>query len=139
LRTEDKGKFVTAQIIAKNSKGSATTVAASQHVVQEPTLSATPAITGSPIVGATLGASAGTWLAFPKVATSVKWYRCDSPTSAGASRFSGASRCTAISGATNARYRVSVQDKGKYIAAIVTARNSVGTKSVTTASTSPIL
>ena len=138
LTAADKGKFVTVRVTALNTQGSAMVTAKSQHVAQEPTVSGAPTISGSEVVSRTLTATKGTWLAFPTAKTEIVWYRCASPTAEGAKKFSGSSRCVAISRATKTRYRLTADDQGKYLSVLVTATNKAGTRTVTAKSTGQI-
>lgn len=138
LGEADKGKFVTVQITAVNTQGSAMVTAKSQHVAQEPTVAGAPTISGSEVVNKTLTANKGTWLAFPTAKTKIAWYRCANPTTEGAKKFSGSSRCVAIGGASKPRYKLTADDQGKYLSVLVTATNKMGTKTVTAKSTGQI-
>lgn len=90
----------------------------------EPANTALPAITGSAVQGQTLTTSNGTWTNSP---TSYKyqWSRCNS---------SGVS-CSQISGATGQSYLLAGADVGFTLRAAVTATNSVGSSTATSAAT----
>jgi uncharacterized repeat protein (TIGR02543 family) len=138
LGTADKGKYVTLQITAKNSEGTAISTAKSQRVLLDPTLVENPGINGAAGLNRSLSANKGTWLAYPTAKTTLQWYRCNRSTPAGAKSFSGSSGCKAIAGATKSSYRTGAADEGKYISVLVKATNSAGTKSVTTRSSDKI-
>ena len=74
-----------------------------------------PLVLGAPAVGQTLVASRGTWRGAP-TSFGFQWQRCDSL---------GLS-CTAIAGATDARYVVSQADVGSRLRVAVAARSSFG-------------
>jgi uncharacterized repeat protein (TIGR02543 family) len=138
LGTADKGKYVTLQITAKNSEGTAISTAKSQRVLLDPNMVNPPVVTGSAALNRSLRVNTGTWLAYPSAKTSIQWYRCNRATSAGAKSFSGSSGCKAISGATRSSYTITAADTGKYVSALVKAVNTAGTKSATARSTDKI-
>jgi hypothetical protein len=89
-----------------------------------PKNTAPPRIVGSPIPGETLTASAGTWSGSPSN-FAYQWQRCDA---AGAS-------CTSIPGATGQKYIVAEADVSSTLRVAVTARNTIGSASATSAPT----
>lgn len=88
-----------------------------------PTSTSAPTISGAPVEGTLLAASAGEWGGSPTSYT-YEWRRCDS---AGAS-------CAAIAGAASAAYTPTAADVGARLRVAVTATNSGGSG---TASSSP--
>ncbi len=132
LVTADEGKYITAQIEAENSEGTAFTTATSVRVALTPSVIANPDIFGTAQIGKVVTASSGRWLAFPAADTSVQWFRCNKETLAGAKKFGSSSGCVAIKGATKSRYTVTAADRGKHISALVTAENKAGDETVTT-------
>ncbi|HEX3910320.1 MAG TPA: hypothetical protein VHW67_06420 [Solirubrobacteraceae bacterium] len=86
---------------------------------------AVPKITGSPVSGARLAVSNGTWTNSP-LAYGYQWEDCNS---------SGGG-CTPILGADNANYTVTASDVGHTLAAIVTATNGGGSARVKSGVTS---
>ena len=85
-----------------------------------------PKLSGSPVVGVTMGVSSGAWSNAP-VAYSYQWQDCNSEGKA----------CMAILGATNANYTVVSNDVGHTLVALVSATNgggSVATPSAPSAS-----
>ena len=138
LGSDDKGKFVTVEITAVNSEGEASTTAASEHVVQEPTVTSDPSISGTATTGKTLSLEDGTWESFPSAKTTVQWYRCNKSTSAGSKSFKSSAGCGAIGGATKRSYRVTDADLGKYLSVLVRSVNAVGTVSVTAGSSAKV-
>lgn len=92
--------------------GSAREQAAPANTVQ-------PAISGTPSLGQTLTATAGTWTGSPTFA--YQWVRC--PSSGGAA---DGSDCASIGGATTTAYVVSAGDVGSRLRVRVTAANADG-------------
>ena len=74
-----------------------------------------PTITGQAQVGSQLTASDGTWDQ-PVLAFGYQWYRCDQ---------TGAS-CNPIGGTNAARYEARVEDVGRTLRVVVSARNAQG-------------
>jgi hypothetical protein len=83
-----------------------------------------PTISGTPAVGQTLTASTGGWSGKP-TSYAYQWQRCDA---AGAA-------CAPIVGATGQTYVVTEADTGTTLRVAVTARNSVGASTATSAPT----
>jgi len=134
----DKDKYISVLVTAVNTAGKTTVTAESAQVAYAPTKTGNPSISGSASVDKTLTATPGRWSAFPEASTSFKWYRCSSPAAAGAEKFTGASGCSPIGGASDSRYTVTEADRGKYIAVLVKASNSAGSTSATSKSTSKV-
>jgi hypothetical protein len=87
-----------------------------------------PTISGTPIVGQTLSASTGSWSGAAPTNYSYSWSRCDS-TGGG---------CSPISGATSATYLLASADAGSTIRVSVTATNSGGSATVSSAATAVV-
>jgi len=94
-----------------------------------PTNASLPLISGEAKVGATLTAEPGTWAGSPTPSYSYQWQRCERETGP----------CTGIAGATEKAYRVTAADVGKTIRIAVTATNSAGAATVTSARTSAVI
>ncbi len=92
-----------------------------------PKNTALPAISGTPAVGQTLTAAAGSWAGSP-TSFVYQWQRCDA---AGAA-------CASIAGATGQTYVVAEADRGSTLRVAVTARNTVGSAAATSAPTSVV-
>jgi len=90
----------------------------------KPTPKTPPTISGTAEVGVTLFATRGTWKGSP-TSFHFQWLRCDA---------SGAN-CAAISGATGKSYTPTTADIGHTLRVRVTARNSSGSSSATSAAT----
>ena len=82
-----------------------------------------PAITGPTMVGKTIKTSNGTWTGSTPISYTYQWRRCD--TSGGA--------CVDIPGANASKYPLVAADAGRRMRVIVTATNSVGSSSATSA------
>lgn len=88
-----------------------------------PTNTSAPTIAGSPTVGQTLTASPGTWKSEGKPTYTYRWQRCDA----------NGNSCSGISGATAQTYTVGSLDVGNTLRVEVTAKDSSGTGSATSA------
>ena len=93
-------------------------------VVLPPVSLGPPAISGTPEQGQMLTTSDGAWLDSP-THYGYEWEDCDS----------SGSNCSAISGATSASYALTGVDVGHTIRSVVTASNSAGSASSTSAQT----
>lgn len=92
-----------------------------------PRNTAVPTISGTPAVGQTLTAAAGSWAGSP-TGFAYRWQRCDA---AGAA-------CTNIPGATSQAYVAAEPDRGSTLRVAVTARNTVGSAEARSAPTSVV-
>ena len=86
-----------------------------------------PQVSGSTVQGSSLSTSNGSWSGSP-TSYSYQWQDCDS---------SGAS-CTNISGATSSSYLLGSGDVGHTIRAVVTATNTAGSGSTSSAQTAVV-
>jgi hypothetical protein len=86
-----------------------------------------PAISGIPAGGQTLMATPGTWRGSP-TSFAYQWLRCDPAGSA----------CTTVPGATSQTYPIADSDLGSTMRVTVSARNSVGSASATSAPTAVV-
>src|SRR5689334_22369312 len=93
-----------------------------------PTNTAAPTISGTPQVGQTLTASTGTFTSDTTPTYAYQWQRCDAQ----------GNNCAAITGATSSTYVVQSADLGKTIRVSVTATNSSGSTSATSAQTAVV-
>ena len=93
-----------------------------------PTNSAAPTISGSPQVGQSLTASPGTWNSSTTPTYTYQWQRCDT----------AGNNCAAITGATAQTYTVTSDDENKTLRVVVTATNSSGSGSATSAQTAVV-
>ena len=116
-------------IVAAAVVGLVTTSAGSGAVAATPPVnSSPPAITGSATVGQTLSASTGSWSGTTPITYTLQWRRCDA---------SGGS-CSSISGATAETYVLVAADDGHTIRVLVTATNSAGSGSQSSAATAVV-
>jgi hypothetical protein len=90
-----------------------------------PSNTAAPAISGTATVGQTLTASTGTWSSQTTPTYTYQWQRCDT----------AGNNCSSISGATAQTYTVQSADVNSTLRVAVTATNSSGAGSATTAQT----
>ena len=102
-------------------------MAARMNVELTPRNTGLPTVSGTPAVGQTLTAAAGSWAGSP-TSFAYQWQRCDA---AGAA-------CTGIPGATGQTYVVAGADLGSTLRVAATARNTVGSAAATSAPTSVV-
>jgi hypothetical protein len=84
-----------------------------------------PAISGTPVQGAILKTTTGTWSG-PSPTYTYRWQRCLG------------SRCTFVSGATARTYRITSADVSRRLRALVTATNPAGSATKASALTAPV-
>src|SRR5919201_3573621 len=81
VRAADIGFRLRVRVTARNADGSATATSNPTSVVQaagsKPASTTPPTISGRPVVGQTLSASAGTWSGTQPISFSYHWRRCD--------------------------------------------------------------
>lgn len=119
----DAGQTLRCVVTASNTKGSASANSAdTAAVTQAPANTAPPAITGTPTEGEVLTVSNGTWTGSPTPTYTRQWER----------------NGTDIAGATAATYTLVTADVGTTITCTVTATNSAGNASATSAGVGPI-
>ena len=139
VASDDVGHTLKVRVQASNSLSSASAPSAVTPVVQlplapvqaapvAPSNTAVPVVSGSVQVGQTLSTSNGAWSGTAPIGYSYKWEDCDS---------SGAS-CAAIAGAAASSYVLASGDQGHTIRAVVTASNSVGSASASSAATGSV-
>jgi hypothetical protein len=105
--------------------GSTATVWSGTIETQNAPRGGVPVISGTPAVGSTLTASAGSWSPAPSAIT-YQWERCSTAT------------CAPISGANGASYELAAADAGAEIEVIVSASDKNGTTLATSAPTPAI-
>jgi hypothetical protein len=126
----DVGRRLRVRVTATNADGSATAASNATAIVTRPgevSNSQPPTISGSPVVGATLTASPGTWTG-DGLSFSYSWRRCDAD---------GGS-CAAITGATQRTYVTKSVDQGNTLRVRVVARSDDDTAAATSAPTARI-
>jgi Bacterial Ig-like domain (group 3) len=130
VQASDVGSKVLAVVTASNAGGqnSATSGGVGPVLPAAPVATTAPAISGTAQQGKTLIVSNGVWSNNPTAFTYV-WQDCNSSDTA----------CSTIAGATSNTYTLRASDVGQNVSVTVTASNSGGHTSVTTASVGPVL
>jgi uncharacterized protein YkwD len=101
-----------------------------------PTNVAIPTVTGGAAIGSTWALKPGTFAGNPTPTIKRAWLRCNQPVT---TRYSAVpAGCVVISGATGTTYVSTFADAGKYVTALVTASNSLGTTRSGAATTTSI-
>ena len=130
LTASEAGKFIRVTATATNSEGSEGEVSLpTAQVVQDPTNTIAPAITGTAKVGQILTTNNGTWQGFPTLSYDYQWQLSNN----------GTSNWTNISGATNSTYTITASESGKYIRSKVTATNTEAAVDAFSAATNQIV
>lgn len=124
LQVADEGQSIKCTVTATNASGS--TSADSNTVTPSaaataPANTVLPSITSSPTVGTTVTATTGTWTGTPTITYAYQW------------KLNG----TNISGATASTYVIQSGDVGQSLTVTVTATNSAGSASATSAAVTP--
>jgi hypothetical protein len=131
LTTADVGATIRVRVTAKNSSGSTSASSAPTAVVRAaagaPSNTSPPTISGTAQEGQSLTANPGTWSGTQPIGYAYQWRRCD-----------GGGQCTDIAGATGASYTLVSADVGSSLVVRVTASNSGGTTSATSAPTAVV-
>lgn len=131
--TSDVGMRLRVRVTAANADGSTTVASnATQAVVDKqktvkPANTSLPSISGTPAESQFLQVSTGSWSG-TSPSFSYRWLRCDA----------AGNNCSDIRAATNNDYFVRDEDVGRTLRARVTARNSAGSASATSAPTSVV-
>jgi hypothetical protein len=132
LVAADVGSTIRVVVTGSNSAGSSSASSAATAVVTAaavaPSNTSPPSISGTTQVGQTLSADVGTWTGTAPISYAYQWRRCDS---AGAS-------CADIAGAAGSTYTLVTADGGSTIRVVVTASNSAGSSSATSAQTAVV-
>jgi hypothetical protein len=131
LREGDIGITLRLRVGVSNTLGSVTAVSPATEVIGDVanlmnTLA--PSISGTPQSGQTLTADAGSWLGVATIGYEYQWQSCD--------RYGSA--CEEIEGATESNYVPEATDVGKTLRVRVTASETSGTVTQTSAATQPI-
>jgi hypothetical protein len=125
------GQRVRVRVTACNAAGCRTALTAPSAVVhrpQPPTLRSGPTVRGRPAPGETLLATHGTWAGDTPLGIAYQWLRC---TASG-------DGCTAVAGATGARYLIANADLGAALRVRVIAQNRAGERSARSPATAPV-
>jgi hypothetical protein len=130
--SSDVGSTLKVKVTATNSGGSGSASSAPTAVVQAtaiaPTNTAPPTITGTAQDGQLLTAGTGSWNGAQPITYTYQWQRCDST----------GNNCNPISGATGSTYTATSADVGNTLKVKVTATNSVGSSSASSAATATV-
>ena len=128
---EQVGHTLRVKVTAKNSAGeaSATSAQTSSVAASAPVETALPAISGEAEDGGTLTASTGTWSGTPTISYDYQWESCSS----------SGEGCSNISGATTSSYAIPHEQVGDTLRVKVTAKNSAGEASATSAQTATVV
>lgn len=125
--TSQVGSALRAVVTATNSAGKTSTFSNLTAVVgsksTSPLNTSVPVISGSLLVGHTLQASTGVWTGLGTTGFGYQWTRCNT----------NGTSCASISGATGQSYGVGQVDLGNALRVDVTATNSTGTTSASSA------
>jgi alpha-tubulin suppressor-like RCC1 family protein len=128
---EDVGHTLRVIVTAWNGAGEAQATSLTSATVQSaqsPTNSELPTILGSLNVGKSLSASSGSWEGPSPLSYTYQWQDCG---------HSGAS-CTDIAGAESSTYRIPSSELADTLRAVITATNSAGSTSATSATSTPV-
>src|SRR5207253_615952 len=137
LGSADVGATVRVMVTASNKNGSASAASAASAVVAAapspaptvvaPSVVSAPVVSGSAQEGQTLSASSGSWSGTQPLTYGYQWQRCDSTGS-----------CNPVAGATGQSYLLASGDVGATMRAAVTASNSAGSATATSAATAVV-
>ncbi len=118
-------------VVGRNRLGSIATSSGSTSVVAgppgSPTSTATPLLSGTAQVGATLTVDTGAWTGSP-ISFAYQWRRCNAAGSA----------CLDVAGATASTYTVAANDSRSTLRAHVVATNASGSGGAVSAATAPV-
>lgn len=121
---DDVGSTLRAQVTADGEGDPVSAVSAPTAVVFEvtrPANTAEPVVSGSPVEGATLNTTNGTWIGPKPITYAYQWVRC-----AADGGLPDGSNCPSIPGATSSSYALTAADVGARLRVQVTASNSNG-------------
>jgi RHS repeat-associated protein len=130
LGSSNLGTTLKVIVTAKNASGSAKATSAATAVVvaKAPANTALPVISGTAQDGQSMSASSGSWTGVTPLSYTYQWQRCNS----------GGGSCVNISGATSSSYVLGHSDVGTTLSVTVTAKNTAGSASASSATTAVI-
>jgi Disaggregatase related len=133
LATADVGSTIRLVVTASNVAGSSTATSAATGVVSAtavaPTNTAPPTISGTAQVGAPMTASPGAWSGTSPISYGYQWRRCDAT----------GNSCVGIVGGNAQAYTVSTADVAATLRVAVTATNSAGGVTATSAASAVVV
>jgi len=122
LRRADVGFRLRARVTATNEDGSRTAASNPTSVVVGPPVNTQPpSPSGTTVLGQVLTAQPGAWVGRQPISFSYRWLRCNP----------AGGDCAQISGGNRRSYRLTSSDVGRKMRFNVTARNAVGSMTVT--------
>ena len=134
VSTDDVGKYISAEVVGTNNKGSTSKwTASTAAITQAPGLESDPYVSGTATSGQNVSLAASTWSGTPTPTLSYQWMRCTQFINSISS--SKPASCSEISGEVATTYTLTASDVGKYVLIQITATNSAGTVIRLTAST----
>lgn len=125
----DVGNRLRVRVTASNSEGTASVLSAATAEIAEggaPRNTAEPRISGSPVGGQRLAATAGSWTGTAPITFAFQWRKCGVQ-----GGLPDASNCARIVGATGATYVLTAAEVGTRIRVQVTATNASGSATAT--------
>jgi uncharacterized repeat protein (TIGR02543 family) len=90
-------------------------------------------LTGKAKVGKSITVAPGSWTGTVPITYKYQWYSCKVASKTVLKTGKAAPKCTVIKKATNASFKVTTKEKGSFLAAKITGRNSVGSSGIFTA------
>ena len=93
----------------------------------KPTIKTAAIVGGTAKSAKTLTAGKGSWTGTATITYTYKWYRCTVASTKTATAAPSSAQCKTISGATKSTYKLTTSDAGKWVRALVTAKNAAGT------------
>jgi hypothetical protein len=128
--TADAGRKLVARVTATNASGSVTASSNPSNLIPvvAPTNTVLPVVSGGAAPGYALAVTDGTWTSSPS-SFAYQWQSCDG----------AGSGCADVSGATSSSYAVPVSLAGRTFRARVTATNTAGSTSATSAVSAVII
>ena len=130
----DVGTTVRVEVTGSNTAGSSTAISNQTALISAPapiapSNTSAPTISGNAVIGQTLTGDNGTWSGTQPISYSDQWRRCDQ----------SGNNCTDISGATAQTYTLVTPDLGMTIRFAVTASNTGGSTTATSAQTAIVV
>ena len=124
LTGSDVGFRMRIRVTASNADGSRTVASnPTGTVVGPPVNTSTPLVRGTMLVGSVVTADPGSWTGRESISFSYRWLRCNTQ----------GAECVSIAGATRGNYRLSSADLNRKMRFNLTARNALGSTTVTSA------